>query len=121
MPRRPRLAGLAGGLVLAAERAVLAQFHPVRVVTPVLPGDVVAVLALLAGQRDLGPDISRSHVEFLSFLRSNLIIGWGRGQTARAPDEERPGCPGLFPGRVLPGHTAQFVAEAGLEPGRQRL
>src|SRR5437764_10964365 len=54
-------AGLAVRLVLAAVRAVLLQFHPVRVVTPVLPGDVVAVLALLAGQGDLGPHIGGSH------------------------------------------------------------
>src|SRR5215467_2294076 len=55
-------AGLAVGLVLAAVRAVLLQFHPVRVVTPVLARDVVAVLALLAGQGDLRPHVSRSHV-----------------------------------------------------------
>src|SRR5215469_9407335 len=55
------LAGLAVRLVLAAVRAVLLQFHPVRVVTPVLPGDVVAVLALLAGQGDLRPHIGGSH------------------------------------------------------------
>src|SRR5215469_7498422 len=54
-------AGLAVGLVLAAVRAVLLQFHPVRVVTPVLARDVVAVLALLAGQGDLGPHVGGSH------------------------------------------------------------
>src|SRR5258708_19949411 len=48
-------------LVLAAERAVLAELEPVRIVAPVLPGDVVAVLALLTGQGDLGPDVGRSH------------------------------------------------------------
>src|SRR5690242_21948375 len=47
--------------VAAAVRAVLHQLEPVRVVTPVLPGDVVAVLALLAGQGDLGPHIGGSH------------------------------------------------------------
>src|ERR1700727_3400087 len=56
--------------VAAAVRAVLLQLHPVRVVAPVLAGDVVAVLALLAGQRDLGPDVSSSHVECLSSDRN---------------------------------------------------
>jgi len=60
--RERALAGLAVRLVLAAVRAVLLQFHPVRVVTPVLARDVVAVLALLAGQGDLGPHVSGSHV-----------------------------------------------------------
>src|SRR5215470_14442938 len=61
-PGRPRrLARLAVRLVLTAERAVLAQLEPVRVVPPVLPRDVVAVLALLTGQCDLGPDVGRSH------------------------------------------------------------
>src|SRR5260370_20734760 len=41
--------------------AVLHQLEPVRVVAPVLPGDVVTVLALLAGQGDLGPHIGGSH------------------------------------------------------------
>ena len=45
----------------AAVRAVLLQVKAVRVVAPVLLGDVVAVLALLASQRDLGPDIGGSH------------------------------------------------------------
>src|SRR5215813_15652386 len=63
-------AGLAVGLVLAAVRAVLLQFHPVRVVTPVLARDVVAVLALLAGQGDLGPHVSGSH-EGVPFSRSD--------------------------------------------------
>jgi hypothetical protein len=48
-------------LVAAAVRAVLLQVKAIRVVTPVLLGDVVAVLALLASQRDLGPDIGGSH------------------------------------------------------------
>src|SRR5215469_7797162 len=63
-------AGLAVGLVLAAVRAVLLQFHPVRVVTPVLARDVVAVLALLAGQGDLGPHIGGSH-EGVPFSRTD--------------------------------------------------
>jgi hypothetical protein len=56
--------------VLAAERAVLTQLKPVRVVAPVLPRDVVAMLAFLAGQSDLGPDVSRSHVARLSLVQS---------------------------------------------------
>jgi acyl dehydratase len=48
-------------LVATAVRAVLLQLKTVRVVTPVLLGDVVAVLALLASQRDLRPDIGGSH------------------------------------------------------------
>jgi len=59
--QRERLASLAMRLVLAAERAVLAQLKPVGVVPPVLARDVVAVLTFLAGQSDLGPDVSRSH------------------------------------------------------------
>jgi len=61
VPPNVLLARLAVRLVLAAERAVLAQLKPVRIVAPVLPGDVVAVLALLASQCDLGPDVGRSH------------------------------------------------------------
>ena len=48
-------AGLAVRRVRAAARAELLQFHPVRVVTPVLLGDVVALFAFDAGHRDLGP------------------------------------------------------------------
>src|ERR1700719_3462704 len=59
---RPKhLAGLAVGLVLPAVGAVLLQLQAVRIVPPVLPRDVVAVLALLAGQRDLGPYVGGSH------------------------------------------------------------
>src|ERR1700704_3132368 len=47
--------------VAAAVGAELLQFEPVRVVTPVLPGDVVTVLALRTGQGDLGPDVGGSH------------------------------------------------------------
>src|SRR5215472_17462799 len=59
--RPPRLARLAVRAVAAAVRAVLHQLEPVRVVPPVLAGDIVAVLALLAGQGDLGPHIGGSH------------------------------------------------------------
>src|SRR6266516_7038120 len=56
--------------VAAAVRAVLHPLKPVRVVAPVLPGDVVAVLALLAGQGDLGPHIGGSH-EGVPFSRTD--------------------------------------------------
>src|SRR5216117_4227344 len=74
-------AGLAVRLVLAAVRAVLLQFHPVRVVTPVLARDVVAVLALLAGQGDLGPHIGGSH-EGVPFSRTDPA-GWPAGRDER--------------------------------------
>src|SRR5215468_10067841 len=75
------LAGLAVRLVLAAVRAVLLQFHPVRVVTPVLPRDVVAVLALLAGQGDLRPHIGGSHegVPFSRWTRGDPRVGQRAG------------------------------------------
>src|SRR5215469_4388387 len=59
--RRPPLPRLPVRPMAAAVRAVLLQLDPVGVVTPVLARDVVAVLALLAGQRDLGPNVCRSH------------------------------------------------------------
>src|SRR4051812_12804747 len=58
---RPRSAGLAVQGVPAVVRAVLHQLEPVGVVAPVLAGDVVAVLALLAGQGDLRTDIGGCH------------------------------------------------------------
>src|SRR6202044_2627222 len=60
------LAGLAVSGVAAAVRAELLQLKTVRVVAPVLLGDVVPVLALLASQRDLRPDVGGSHSERLS-------------------------------------------------------
>jgi hypothetical protein len=44
-------------LVLDAVRAELLQFQPIGVIAAVLLGDVIAVLAHLAGQGDLGPYI----------------------------------------------------------------
>ena len=45
-------------LVLAAVRAELLDLETIGIVTTVLLGDVVAVLAHLAGQGDLWPDVS---------------------------------------------------------------
>ena len=42
---------------LAATRAVLREFQTIRRVTTVLLGDVVALLALRAGQSDLGANV----------------------------------------------------------------
>src|SRR3978361_2110261 len=56
-----RSAGLAVQRVLAVVRAVLLPLEPVGVVAPVLAGDVVAVLALLAGQGDLRTDVGCCH------------------------------------------------------------
>src|SRR5688572_26721562 len=58
---RPGSAGLAVQRVLLVLGAVLHQLEPVGVVAPVLAGDVVAVLALLAGQGDLRTDVGRCH------------------------------------------------------------
>ena len=71
-------------LVLAAVGAELLQFQPVGIVAAVLLGDVIAVLAHLAGQGDLGPHIGTGrHVNCsLSGLASNLRSGGG----ARSPD-----------------------------------
>src|SRR4051812_7169154 len=60
-PACSRSAGLAVNRVLAVVRAVLLQLEPVGVVAPVLAGDVVAVLALLAGQGDLRTDVGGCH------------------------------------------------------------
>src|SRR5436305_9263480 len=106
MPRRPwahrgpsqRLASLPMHGVEAAVRAELLQLHPVRVVAPVLLGDVVPVLALVAGQRDLRADVGGCHGA--AFLTAVLEL-------APAPAGRR--C----------GRTS--VAEAGLEPATQRL
>src|SRR3954452_11645439 len=51
-------AGLAVHRVRPAAWAELLQLHAVRIVAPVLLGDVVAFLALGAGQGDLGADVA---------------------------------------------------------------
>ena len=55
------LAGLAVLAVAAAIGAELVERQPVGVVATVLLGDVVAVLALLTCQGDLGPDFGGCH------------------------------------------------------------
>src|SRR5262249_47424665 len=122
----PRLARLAMRTVAAAVRAVLHQLEPVRVVPPVLAGDVVAVLALLAGQGDLGPHIGGSH-EGVPFC----FDGPRSGSNPGVPGSRLPGGPGgRPPGPAVRAHGAAtqrqatdacLVAEAGLEPATQRL
>src|SRR5215467_3967195 len=82
--------------VAAAVGAVLHQLEPVRVVPPVLAGDVVAVLALLAGQGDLGPHIGGSH-EGVPFS----CEGPGPTSRTRVPESRPSGVPGGRP----PGPT----------------
>ena len=60
------LARLAVLGVLAAVGAELLERQPIRVVAPVLLGDVVAVLTHLASQGDLGTNIGNSHGSCLS-------------------------------------------------------
>src|SRR5690625_4735102 len=54
---RTRSAGLAVVGLSVAAGAVLRQFEPVGVVAPVLLGDVVALLAHVAGKGDLGANV----------------------------------------------------------------
>src|SRR3954470_22045215 len=73
---RPASARFAVQRVTAVPRAELLHLEPVGVVAPVLLGDVVAVLALHAGQRDL-----RTHIRALArhgtaFSRK-LVRRWG--------------------------------------------
>src|SRR5699024_8527093 len=76
-----------------AARAVLLHLEPVGVVPPVLVGDVVALLALPAGERDLGADVAG--------LGSHVFPRVHRG----------PGGP----------EPCRAVAGAGLEPATPRL
>src|SRR4029079_18063752 len=69
-------AGLAVRRVLAATRAELRQLHAVGVVAPVLLGDVVALLAHRAGERDLRANVAGLAGHGQSFCRA------GRGRSA---------------------------------------
>src|SRR5215217_4136264 len=86
-------AGLAVQRVLLVLGAVLHQLEPVGVVAPVLAGDVVAVLALLAGQGDLRTDVGGCHGALLAL-------------SVQGPDRDLCGA---------------GVAVTGLEPVTQRL
>ena len=66
--------------VRIATRAVLLHLQSIRVVTPVLLGDVVPLLALHAGQRDLRADVGGSHV---SAPKTN---GWAYSTQERVAD-----------------------------------
>src|SRR3954469_12707256 len=74
-------AGLAVRRVGAAARAELLQLHAVGVVAPVLLGDVVALLAHGARERDLGANVGALGCHGYSFgsklLRSILCSGGG--------------------------------------------
>jgi hypothetical protein len=65
--------------VTAAVRTELLELEPVRVVPPVLLGDVVAVLALGARQRDLRSDVGGSHCRNLSERNRNGLLPGYRG------------------------------------------
>ena len=67
-----RSAGLAVRGVLAAARAELLQLHAVGVVAPVLLGDVVALLAVHAGERDLGANVGALAGHGKSFCRMRV-------------------------------------------------
>ena len=85
-PRSKAATRSAGFLVRAvrlAVRAELLDLQPVGVVAAVLLGDVVAVLAHLAGQGDLGPYVGTGgHV--MSFFTESLSSC--SGGEARSPD-----------------------------------
>src|SRR6185437_16243015 len=67
---RPASAGLAVRGLLAAVGAELRQLEPVGVVAAVLLGDVVTVLALRAGHRDLRAHVLRLAGHGAAFSRS---------------------------------------------------
>jgi hypothetical protein len=48
-------------LMLATTRAILHQLDPTGIIAPVLFGDVVALTAFRAGQRDMRADCFFSH------------------------------------------------------------
>src|SRR5918998_3511403 len=101
----PASAGLAVQRVLLVPRAVLHQLEPVGVVAPVLAGDVVAVLALLAGQGDLRTDVGGCHGSALLALSVRGRRGAGHGAATRGRTREE----------------SVGVAVTGFEPGTQRL
>src|SRR4051794_9478102 len=101
-----RSAGLAVQRVLALAPAVLHQLEPVGVVAPVLAGDVVALLALLARQGDLRTDVGGCHVSAPSLVPPRR----------RLPTRCLRTC-----GRTPGSRGPSGVAVTGLEPVTQRL
>jgi len=82
-----------------AVRAELLDLETIRIVPTVLTGDVVAVLALFASERDLRANVGGGHGSCLFLV---LAV-----RDERAPD-----------GRALSGNGRKddLVAMAGLEP-----
>src|SRR3954454_7503652 len=86
-------AGLAVVGVRAATRAELLQLHAVGIVAAVLLGDVVALLADHAGERDLGANVGalaghgKSFVEVVrAVLRSGCCLRSSSGGGTRTRD-----------------------------------
>jgi hypothetical protein len=92
-----KLAGLAVLGVIVAVGAVLLQVETIGIVTTILLGDVVAMLAHLARHRDLRSDVSGLGHGNTFFLLASCSFS-GQGLTRFDP-----------------------VAEAGFEPATQRL
>ena len=72
-------------LMLTALGAELLQLHAVRVITTVLLGDVVALLALSAGERDLRANVARLLSHDTSSICSGVLHG-GSGSGTRTRD-----------------------------------
>ena len=72
--KRRELSGSRGAPGACGSWGSTSSAPAVRVVAPVLPRDVVAVLALLAGQRDLWPYVGGSHCGS-AFLREGQLDG----------------------------------------------
>src|SRR5690606_34411151 len=129
MPRPARSARFAVDGVLAAVGAVLLELDPVRVVAPVLLGDVVAVLAVRARHGDLWTNVGRlSHGGQPSLRYGSKRSAYQRKQAppwhakrataGQAPSESewRPS-----PHHAMSENIHATVAVAGLEPATQRL
>src|SRR5207342_1638061 len=94
---RSLLARLAVAGVLAAEAAVLAQRHPVRVVALALVRLVVAMLAILAGEGDSDSHVSAGHGSeipgssvVLPRAKKNPARGARSTPKSSVPDRPRP-------------------------------
>ena len=108
--------------VLIALRAELVHFDAIGVVTPILLGDVVAVLAVSACERDLRTDIGRLGHGVVPLLSPDvgedlrLVVCTEPGDSMRSF---------RFTSLRIAGRAGtafvRAVAEAGLEPATQRL